>query len=37
MKMSKKLKIAANLIIEKSIPVKIENFDRGTAEQKVWI
>ena len=25
---------AANSIVQKSIPVKIENFDRGTAEQK---
>ena len=25
---------AANSIVEKNIPVKIENFDRGTAEQK---
>ena len=30
----KKIEDAANSIIEKSIPVKIENFDRGTAEQK---
>jgi len=29
-----KIEQAANSIIEKSIPVKIENFDRGTAEQK---
>ena len=29
-----KIEQAANGIIEKSIPVKIENFDRGTAEQK---
>jgi len=30
----KKIEQAANSIVEKSIPVKIENFDRGTAEQK---
>ena len=30
----KKIEDAANSIIKKSIPVKIENFDRGTAEQK---
>ena len=30
----KKIEETANSIIEKSIPVKIENFDRGTAEQK---
>ena len=30
----KKIEDAANSIIGKSIPVKIENFDRGTAEQK---
>ena len=29
-----KIEDAANSIIKKSIPVKIENFDRGTAEQK---
>ena len=29
-----KIEQAANSIVEKSIPVKIENFDRGTAEQK---
>ena len=29
-----KIEDAANSIIEKAIPVKIENFDRGTAEQK---
>jgi len=29
-----KIEQAANSIIEKSIPVKIENFDRGAAEQK---
>ena len=30
----KRIEDAANSIIEKSIPVKIENFERGTAEQK---
>ena len=30
----KKIEETANSIIGKSIPVKIENFDRGTAEQK---
>ena len=30
----KKIEDTANSIIGKSIPVKIENFDRGTAEQK---
>ena len=30
----KKIEQTANSIIKKSIPVKIENFDRGTAEQK---
>jgi len=30
----KKIEHLANSIVEKSIPVKIENFDRGTAEQK---
>ena len=29
-----KIEQAANSIVEKSIPVKIENFDRGAAEQK---
>ena len=29
-----KIEQAANSIVEKSIPVKIENFDRGVAEQK---
>ena len=29
-----KIEQTANSIIEKAIPVKIENFDRGTAEQK---
>jgi len=29
-----KIEQAANSIVKKSIPVKIENFDRGTAEQK---
>ncbi|MDB3957176.1 alanine--tRNA ligase [Candidatus Nitrosopelagicus sp.] len=30
----RKIEQAANSIVEKSIPVKIENFDRGAAEQK---
>ena len=29
-----KIEQTANSIVQKSIPVKIENFDRGTAEQK---
>ena len=29
-----KIEQAANSIVEKAIPVKIENFDRGTAEQR---